>query len=97
MCYWVLGSLWQKFDRRRGRIYIGTAEIWYFGTENGPDMLLMGWLVLKCVSVRSILSWHGTCVCCNSIVHNPSNCCSLLTKTFASGNLVPKDFSRLPT
>jgi len=27
---------------RRGRICIGTAKIWYFGTENGPDVLLMG-------------------------------------------------------
>ena len=80
----------------QGRIYVGTAEIWDFVTESGPDMLLMGWLVMKGVPVRRTLSWHGVCVPRNSIVHYPSDPCGLLTKTFASVNLIPKALPGLP-
>lgn len=41
-----------------GKTYISTTENSYFGTGNGPDVLLLGWLVLRCVPLRS----HHMCV-----------------------------------
>lgn len=53
---------WALEGREGAGCVLAQLECGYVGAEDGPAVLLAGWLVLQRVPVRSALSWHGGCV-----------------------------------